>query len=111
MKKLSTEELIEMQERQEQFTLINVLPADQFSQTEIPGSENISLHEADFATRVQRATGGKDRTVIVYCGNEQCTASTEAAARLAAAGFSKVYDYKGGAREWYEHERRAGAKV
>jgi len=111
MKKLSTQELKSMQGRGEQITLINVLAAKDFEKTRIPGAHNIPLDDADFTGRVQQAAGGKGNTVVVYCASEQCPSSTKAAEKLDAAGFTRVFDYKGGAQSWREAEKSSPVGV
>ena len=100
MRKLSTEELERLISGGESFVLINVLPADQFDATRIPGARNIPLEEPHFASRVGEAVGGKDKRIVVYCASEDCPASTKAAGQLEAAGFRNVFDYKEGAQGW-----------
>jgi rhodanese-related sulfurtransferase len=102
MQMLTTEELKKVQETEEPFILINVLPAAKFAATEIPGAINIPLEDPDFATRVAEVAGGKDRSVITYCASEDCHTSTDAAKKLEAAGFTDVFDYKAGAQGWKE---------
>src|SRR5207302_10344730 len=111
MRKLSTDELKKMQDRGDQFALINVLPANDFNQTRIPGARNIPLEDGSFMARVEQAAGGKDRTVVVYCASEQCPSSTTAAERLEAGGFTKVFVYKGGAAAWQEADKATAMNV
>lgn len=42
----------------------------------------------------------KDQQIVVYCAGEGCPASENLANRLAAAGYTQVYDYHGGIKEW-----------
>jgi rhodanese-related sulfurtransferase len=102
MKKISTDELKDMRDRGDDFALVNVLPAEKFAQTRIPGAMNIPFGDADFAARVEDETGGKEGTIVVYCTNMECPKSTRAAEALEAAGFTSVFDYKGGAEAWEE---------
>jgi rhodanese-related sulfurtransferase len=99
---MSTQDLRELQHSEKPFLLINVLPAKQFPETEIPGAVNVPLEEPDFLDRVEQLAGGKSNPVITYCASEECPASTDAARTLEGAGFSDVSDYKPGARGWLE---------
>lgn len=111
MRIISTEQLIQMRKRHEGVALVNVLSADKFSQTRIPGAINIPLDDPTFVDRVEKSIGGKDQKVVVYCGGEQCPKSTNAAEKLEAAGFTDVLDYKGGAEAWQESEIVSTANV
>src|SRR5262249_55472875 len=111
MKRMSTEELKGMRGRGEKFALINVLPAEKFQQTSIPGATSIPLEDPNFVSRVEQTAGGKNRPVVVYCASEECPASTQAADKLAAAGFTKIFDFKGGAEAWQESEAATAANI
>lgn len=100
MKKLNTEEMERLNMGKEQFALIDVLPADDFDATRIPGAINIPLGGPDFAAKVEKAVGSKSKKVVVYCASESCPASTNAAEQLEAAGFTNVFDYKEGSAGW-----------
>jgi len=100
MKLLTTDELLSLPGRSEEFTLVNVLSYEEFAKTRIMKAVNVPLDEPDFEKRVERANGGKARTVVVYCASDDCPASTRAAERLEKAGFKEVLDYKGGVKAW-----------
>lgn len=112
MKTITTSALKDLQDSiSPDFHLINVLPAEQFAETLIPGSQNIPWNEPDFAGRVERALGDKDRPVTLYCGGPACTKSKQAAQQLEAAGFSGVQVYEGGAQVWKEQTQQAAMNV
>lgn len=98
MKTIETAQLKEMKQRDEDFTLVNVLPQDQFDAEHIPGSQNAPVGRDDFEETVRRLSAG--RPVVVYCSSEDCDASPTAARKLEQAGFSPVYDYEAGMRGW-----------
>ncbi|TAH34009.1 MAG: rhodanese-like domain-containing protein [Alphaproteobacteria bacterium] len=82
-------------------TVINVLTAEQYKQASIPGSTNIPWKDnPNFATTVEKTTGGKDKPTILYCASAACTASADAAKTLETKGFTKVSVYEGGMQEW-----------
>ena len=87
-------------------TLINTLGAEAFEKTRIPGAVNVPLESGDFATRVEKEAGGKDKPVVVYCASRQCNSSEKAARKLEAAGFTDVARYTDGAAAW---QKEAGA--
>ena len=81
-------------------TLINTLEAESFEKTKIPGAINDPLESVDFVARVEKAAGGKDRPIVVYCASPQCDSSEKGARKLETAGFTAVSRYVGGA-EFY----------
>ena len=88
-------------------TIINVLPAQLFEKTRIPGSINIAHQSDSFVKEVEYVIGSKKMPVIVYCSYKSCDASKKAAVKLDEAGFADVMCYEGGAREWNERVPRA----
>jgi rhodanese-related sulfurtransferase len=82
--------------------LINVMPPSEFERAHIMGSKSVPIAEDDFVDEVATLAGDKRRSVVVYCANQDCDASTVAAKQLENAGFVHVYDYIGGTHEWSE---------
>lgn len=76
--------------------LINVLDKDAYNDCSIPGSINIAYNKLQEATRPM----AKDTEIIVYCGSYECSASKEAWHILDQAGFTNIWAYEGGMREW-----------
>ena len=83
-------------------TIINVLPAEYFEKTHIPGSINIPFDSEDFPQRVKTIVGGTDAPIVVYCASEACNKSKKAGPELIAYGFSNVMCYEGGTKEWQD---------
>lgn len=108
MQALSRAELKKMNEKQhEDIVLINVLSRDAFNKEHIRTSINIPHERADFEEMVESVVGNKDRKVVVYCANFECSASPKAAEKLEKAGFTQVYDYEGGTKDWFEQKQAA----
>ena len=107
MNTLSTGELQQRIDNNDDFLLINTLPPDDFKTTNIPGSLNIPENRDDFVEQVKTSAGGKEKPVVVYCASKECNSSTSAAEKLKDAGFEEVYDYEGGAEAW----RKAGKEI
>jgi rhodanese-related sulfurtransferase len=82
--------------------VLNVLPEEAFAKEHIPGSSNIPLHQGNFTWKVEAAVGSKDRRIVVYCANNECSASKDAAHQLEKAGFTNVFAYEGGMKDWKE---------
>ncbi|MEO5821027.1 MAG: rhodanese-like domain-containing protein [Vicinamibacteraceae bacterium] len=78
----------------------NVLTDEWFYNTLIPGSRQVPgdrLLEA-----VRRSSLAKDSAIVVYCKGPTCSASREAAEKLATLGYSNVRAYTGGLDEWQQ---------
>lgn len=108
MNTLSKADLKRMNEQQhEDFVLINVLPQKAFNESHIRTSVNVPHQRDDFTEMVETIAGRKDRKIVVYCASFDCDASLKAAKKLEAAGFTKVFDYEGGTKDWFEHRKSA----
>lgn len=112
MKNLSARQLKEMLDRKEDLYLINVLPRKAYDEKHIPGSVNVPVQEDDFLTRIERIVSDKEAKIVVYCANESCNASPQAAEKLVDRGFKNTYDFEGGVKAWEEaHLPLAGAAL
>lgn len=96
---VSTEELEQMMENSEEFTLVDVLGEEHFEEGHIPGAVNIPL---DRIAHQARERFDEDDTLVVYCKDEECAASPKAAQKLEALGFENVLDYEAGLKGWEE---------
>lgn len=104
MQAISKQELKTMNGQDEKdFILVNVLPNEVFNKDHIRTSINVPVDEDGFEKQVEAVAGSKDRDVVVYCANFECDASPQAAKKLEEAGFTSVYDYEGGTRDWNSH--------
>lgn len=102
MRTLRHDELKQMLDEGEHFHLINVLGRDAFREAHIPGSRNVPIADTDFPSKVEELVGGTDEKIVVYCASFDCTASPKAAKALEQAGFTRVWDYEGGIKDWKE---------
>jgi rhodanese-related sulfurtransferase len=109
MKTITTDELKDLREKDEDVTVVNTLAVESFEKTRIPGAVNIPLDDSDFATRVEQEAGGKDEPVVVYCASDQCNSSEKAAMKLEQAGFTDVSRYTGGAAAWQKEAEKVHA--
>jgi rhodanese-related sulfurtransferase len=98
MKTIEKEELREKLENEE-IILIEVLEEEKFKKEHIKGAINIPLKKIG---TVAKQKFDKDDKIIVYCSDYDCTSSPTAAKKLNDLGFTNVYDYEGGKKEWKE---------
>jgi rhodanese-related sulfurtransferase len=80
------------------FLLVDARPREQYAAAHIPGAISLPLIE------IPQYAGSLDkgRMIVTYCGNYNCPISTKAAEQLVSLGYTNVYDYKGGIKEWQE---------
>ena len=109
MRTIKTDDLKALLDKNSELTLVNTLDAESFAKTRIPGAINIPQDSANFAARVEQQAGSKDQPVVVYCANQQCDSSEQAAKKLEEAGFTNVIDYAGGADAWQKEAEKVGA--
>ena len=102
MQTLTRVELKRLQEKNEDFLLLNVLSPESFQKAHIPGSCNIPVATEGFLNKVEQAAGakGKSRRIVTYCGGSHCSASKDAAHLLEGAGFGQVQAFEGGMEDW-----------
>jgi rhodanese-related sulfurtransferase len=92
-------------DRREGWALVNVLPEEYYSKQHIPGSINIPYENLNEFT----ARYDKEKELVVYCANVQCSAGPDTAKKLQEQGFSKVRDFPGGTKEWFEGAEKQGS--
>jgi rhodanese-related sulfurtransferase len=97
---ITRDDLTSLRESRKEFVLVDVLAPESYGKAHIAGAISIPL--ADLERRAGELD--KDATIVVYCYNYICRASTMAATTLNRLGFKDVRDYKGGVFEW----KRAG---
>jgi len=80
-------------------TIIDVLAPEHFQANHIKGAISMPLNTIE---RQVPKMLDKEDTIVTYCASYICPVSTYAAEKLMAMGYEKVYDYKGGIKEWME---------
>lgn len=96
---ITTEELEDMKENDEEFVLLDVLGEDHFADGHIPDAVNIPLDRLAHEV-IDRFE--KDERIVVYCKDIDCEASPKAAEKLEKLGFENVLDYEVGLEGWKE---------
>jgi rhodanese-related sulfurtransferase len=106
MQSITRDDLKRMNDTEhEDFVLINVLPTQSFNEQHIRTSVNVPADNDNFVQQTQSIAGKKERKIVVYCASFDCDASTKAAKKLEQAGFTQVYDYEGGTRDWFARKQ------
>lgn len=82
--------------------LLHVLPEEHFSQCRLQGARNACIYETAFLDHVKALNLDLDAPIVVYGEGGVSLDSEVAAARLRAAGYTQVSDFRGGLREWTE---------
>lgn len=94
---ISTEELESLKNSGKPFKLVDVLPTQHFQEEHIEQAVNLPLE--DIASEAMNRFG-KEEEIIVYCKDENCSASSKAAQKLESIGFQNVKDYEAGLKGW-----------
>lgn len=111
MKTINAQQLESMMNADDDLVVVNVLPKKMFDNEHIPETINIPVAEDDFVQQVEDAVESKSDDIVVYCADEECSASPKAAQKLEEAGFTSVYDFEGGMKEWNESGREVAQKA
>lgn len=92
------EEKPDNEDRWQGYALVNVLDHASYVEKHIPGSVNIPKGEEEqFEERYD-----KGKEIFLYCASADCAASSEVADRLSKAGFTNVYCFEGGMKDWLD---------
>ncbi len=95
---IDRDELKQKLDHPKRWTLVEVLPEDDFHRLHLPGANNIPIDKA--RSLAPELLPNKDDEVIVYCAGPTCQASRKAADDLTAMGYSNVRHYVGGKDDW-----------
>ena len=96
MRILSAEEVKTKMRKNTNIYLVNTLNENAFSKGHIPKSLNIT------SLKVAEKMFKKDDEIIVYCSDITCMASYYCYKQLEMAGFTNIWRFAGGLREWSE---------
>jgi polyisoprenoid-binding protein YceI/rhodanese-related sulfurtransferase len=82
------------------FALIDVLPGEIFEERHLPGARKACVYEVDFLDQVAKLGIGRDQPIVVCGAGPDSLESTTAAEKLDRAGFTQVFNFRGGEAEW-----------
>ena len=103
---IDRETLKQWMDEKRDITLVDVLPPDKYEEFHLPGAINIPL-DAALGVRIRENFPDRFQPIVVYCLDQDCSASPKAAAMMERLGYQKVYDYEDGKMDW----RHAGFPV
>jgi len=95
---LTIDSLLQMIENKDEFTLVDVLAPDAYAEGHLPQAINIPSDKIE--EEAPKKLIDKNAVIVVYCASYMCHASTEAARKLQALGYTHVLDFKGGKKVW-----------
>lgn len=100
---ISTEQLDQRLQRGTAFQFWNVLPDTYFKGELIVGSQRVPIESV--GREALRLGLPKDAEIVVYCADDACPLSGNAAEKLGELGYTNVRAYKGGLAGWKESGR------
>ena len=81
-------------------TIVEALPKKYYEAEHLPGAINIPHDEIQ--AKAAHFIPDKSGTVVVYCASAECQNSHIAAETLRRLGYTSVYEYVGGKKDWKE---------
>ena len=100
MKKLTAPELRDILSATAPPLLVHVLPEEHFATRRLARAANACTYETAFLDKVRELAPRVDTPIVVYGEGAPSLDSEDAAAKLVAAGYVNVADFRGGLREW-----------
>lgn len=89
-------------DNKEQFHLWNVLTKEFYKpEANISGSQWIPVDSITDKLAGEKVAV-KGETIVVYCGGSDCPSSKQAAEKLRTLGYTNVFAYEGGLKDWSE---------
>ena len=79
---------------------IQVLPAEVFAATRIPGSQHACVYEMTFLDQVRALVPAPSTPVVVYGAGEGSLDAATAVEKLRAADYTQVQPFEGGLAAW-----------
>ena len=86
------QELVHLEDMQ----LVDVRTPSEYNEGHVPNAKNIDFWGENFDAKIDELD--KTKPIIVYC--KSGGRSAKCASKLAAKGFEKIYDLKGGFSQW-----------
>lgn len=80
------------------FILVDTLPASTYEAEHMPGGINIVSD--DISAQAPKLLPDRSATIVVYCASNTCQRAGLAAERLELLGYTRIFHYEGGKKDW-----------
>jgi len=97
--RVSAEEMIDLVEQYDELVIIDARKKSDVAKGFIEGSISVPDTETD-ANALSKHIASKSTPVLFYCNGAKCGRSVKSAKIAMAAGYSKIYWFRGGIEEW-----------
>jgi len=101
MNTISTIELKQLIDSDENFTLLDCRGPESYTQEHIPTA--INLRSSEVPEKAHQLLPDKTTLIITSCTSLTCTASTNCYENLESLGYINLKEYPGGLSEWKAH--------
>ena len=93
---ITIDELTDLLKSNQSYVIVDTRSRDAFDKAHLPGAVSIPLNLTDsYAGKLD-----KNQLIVTYCESFQSPESAKAAEEFMKLGFTNVWDYKGGIKEW-----------
>jgi rhodanese-related sulfurtransferase len=100
MRHITREELKGVLDNGVNVTLVEALPEKYWRDGHLPGA--IQIDHSEVSGKAGAMLPDKGARIVVYCASTECQNSTKAARTLDALGYTDVYEYVEGKKDWTE---------
>jgi len=97
--RVSAEEMIDLVEQYDELVIIDSRKKSDVAKGFIEGSISLPNTETDIAT-LGKHIASKSTPILFYCNGIKCGRSLKSAKIALAAGYDKIYWFRGGMQEW-----------
>lgn len=80
--------------------IIDVMPEEAFAAERIPNARNACVYNVTFLDDVKQLASGFETPIAVYGSSSRNLASATAGEKLLAAGYTQIFDFRGGLEDW-----------
>lgn len=100
MRRITREELRSALDNGADITLVEALPEKYWRDGHLPGA--VQIDHIEVAEKAGEMLPDRGARIVVYCAGTECQNSTKAASALEALGYTDVYEYVEGKKDWVE---------
>jgi rhodanese-related sulfurtransferase len=100
MRHITREEIRRDLDNGAKVTLVEALPEKYWRDGHLPGA--IQMDHTEVSGKAGAMLPDKGARIVVYCASTECQNSAKAARTLDALGYTDVYEYVEGKKDWAE---------